>query len=273
MLDSSDLKSNPLQLEACGLYFALTRTASVSDVADPSGELSLGGKLLYAGELDPHSRALVIAGNIAGCATIAATADNSTQKQAIRDGVVDFLVNSLDEALRILKNEIRQRKTVAVCVGVDPDAVEREMIERGVQPDLVFAGGRDQERAVARFGEGARQIRLSQPDPSLTFLTWQVEQTPARWMPVLEKVALSCVVPHSWEGRWIRLSSRYLGRSAFAERTLLCDQNVAREIIRRFSESVQKGEICAEVKASIVSGDETAVFKMQPGGPDLRSRF
>ena len=76
---------------------------------------------------------------LSGCATLAATADLAAQKQAIRDGTVDFVVTSLDEALRILKNEIRKKATVAVCVGWRLLTVEREMLERGVLPDLVFA--------------------------------------------------------------------------------------------------------------------------------------
>ncbi len=78
-----------------------------------------------------------MAANIAGAASLVATADRAAQKQAIRDGVADFLVNSLDEALRILKNQLRKRETVAVCVGLAPEAVEREMQERGVLPDLL----------------------------------------------------------------------------------------------------------------------------------------
>ena len=83
----------------------------------PGQEPTLGGKLLYIGELDPAGRALAVAGNIAGVASLCASADPAIQKQAVRDGVVDFLVTSLDEALRILKNEIRKREPVAVCVG------------------------------------------------------------------------------------------------------------------------------------------------------------
>ena len=117
--------------------------AGLMTSADPGGgEPRLGGRLLYAGALDAEGRALVVAGNIAGAATLAATANPAAQKQAIHDGVVDFLVTSLDEALRILKNESRKRETVAVCVGAEPDAVEREMLERGVEPDLLGAGAR-----------------------------------------------------------------------------------------------------------------------------------
>ena len=85
---------------------------------------------------------MVVAANIAGAATLVATADRAAQRQAIRDGVADFLVNSLDEALRILKNQLRKRETVAVCVGLAPEAVEREMKERGVAPDLLRADAR-----------------------------------------------------------------------------------------------------------------------------------
>ena len=95
-------------------YLALLAT----DLADAG--IGLGGSLLYAGELDRDSRALIVAANIAGAASLAATADRTAQKQALRDGVADFPVNSLDEALRILKNQLRKREPVAVCVGLRP---------------------------------------------------------------------------------------------------------------------------------------------------------
>jgi hypothetical protein len=121
-------------------YAGLMQTGAARLSAAAGKEPDLGGKLLYAGELDDAGRELVVAGNIAGAASLAASADLSAQKQAIRDGVVDFLVTSLDEALRILKNEIRKHETVAVCVGAAPDAVEREMLERGGLPVPSFTG-------------------------------------------------------------------------------------------------------------------------------------
>src|SRR5947209_11758122 len=75
--------------------------------AEGSDEPDLAGRLLYAGQMDEDGRALIVAANIAGAASLCATSDQQQQKQAVRDGVVDFLVTSLDEALRILKNEIR----------------------------------------------------------------------------------------------------------------------------------------------------------------------
>ena len=106
-------------------------------IVNADREAGLGGRLFYVGDLDDIGRACVVAANIAGAATLVATSDRAAQKQAIRDGVTDFLVNSLDEALRILKNQLRKRETVSVCVSLSPTTVEGEMKERGVEPDLL----------------------------------------------------------------------------------------------------------------------------------------
>jgi urocanate hydratase len=231
-------------------------------------EPNLGGRLLYAGALDAHSRAMVIAGNVAGCATLALAEDPMVQRLATRDGVVDFVVTSLDEALRILKNEIRKRAAVAVCVGAAPGDVEREMVERGVLPDLVFAGVAGEDRKMPLFGSDAREIRCSDDDPSLAFVAWQVADAPARWMGRLDAIALDRLTSDGSVRRWIRLSPRYSGRDALAQRALYCDSESAQQIIERFAQAVQNGEIEAEVSARLVVGGETRVFRMSPDPSD-----
>jgi hypothetical protein len=49
---------------------------------------------------------------------------------------VDFVVNTLDEALRVLKNEIRQHRPLGVGLIAEVGSVLEEMAERGVLPDL-----------------------------------------------------------------------------------------------------------------------------------------
>lgn len=187
----------------------------------------LGGRLLYAGELDAEGRALVVAANIAGAASLAATADPAAQNLAIRDGVADFLVTSLDEALRILKNEIRKRQTVAVCVALALDAVEQSMQERGVLPDLLPSGA-----AAPVFDaflrQGARPVVSADPEQNQTVLTWSVAASPALWLPRLDALALDCLSPAaSAARRWLRLAPRYLGRLAQGVRLLRCDKETA----------------------------------------------
>ncbi len=237
-------------------------------IGDRNAEPNLGGKLLYAGALDARSRAMVIAGNVAGCATLAVAEDPTVQKLAMRDGVVDFVVTSLDEALRIFKNEIRKRNAVAVSVTGEPDAVEREMLERGVLPDLLFAGQREEPRRVLHFGPGEQEVHLDTPDASVAWISWQVEQAPAQWMQRLDAIAIECLAGDRPASRWIRLGPRYLGRTVHGERVLYCDPFAANEIVRRFGDAVRGGAIGAKVSMSLRLGDEGNDFDFVPAGRD-----
>ncbi len=200
--------------------------------ADP--ESGLGGRLFYAGELDGAGRALVVAANIAAAATLVATADRATQKQSIRDGVVDFLVTSLDEALRILKNQLRKRETVSICVATEPAAIEREMNERGVLPDLL------------RFAETTEQ-RTGENLPAL--FTWSVAAAPAQWLPQLDAIALECFGADAWAARrWLRLAPRYLGRGSQTIHAIASSQEIASSVIERIQKKVESGEIGVPVE-------------------------
>lgn len=200
---------------------------------------SLGGQLFWAGELDETGRALTVAANIAGAATLAATSDAEAQRQAVRDGVVDFLVNSLDEALRILKNEVRKRETVAVCVAAPVEAVEREMTERGVRPDVLREG-------VVRAAEQPEPGGNSQADPMSVraLVAWRVDRAPALWLPKLDAIALECLAPEeSSARRWLLRSSRYLGRIGQTEHLVWSNRAFAARMFERCRDRVDRDEI------------------------------
>jgi hypothetical protein len=201
---STELVSlNPIE-PVYRIYAALAATLPLDS------ESGLGGKLLYAGEINPESRDLLYAANIAGAASLAASVDPAIQRQAIRDGVVDFLVTSLEEALRILKNEIRKHQTVSVCVAMQPEALVSQMLDRGVLPDLLPSGEIEEKFLI----HGARQT--GSPDVTQgEFVFWSVDSRFARWLPRLDTCALAVLPPADvLRRRWIRLAPRYLGRSA-----------------------------------------------------------
>lgn len=189
--------------------------------AEMDAETGLGGKLLYAGELDEDGCRLVRAANIAGAASLSATADAGAQRMAIRDGVTDFLVTSLDEALRILKNEIRKRNPVAVGVGIAPARVLAEMRERGVLPDLLRAGAPAED--VAEFvGLGARVVSLGELSDGVELRVFPdvLADFEARAMALIPEG------DHAAR-RWLRLSPRYLGPQMRRARSLTCDSRIA----------------------------------------------
>jgi hypothetical protein len=74
--------------------------------------------------------------SIAGGTALAIDSNAMEMKSAMRSGYLDFVVNTLDEALRTLKNEIRQKRALSVGLIGDVSATLTEMVERGVQPDL-----------------------------------------------------------------------------------------------------------------------------------------
>jgi urocanate hydratase len=209
--------------------------------ADP--ESGLSGRLFYAGEMDGAGRALVVAANIAGAATLVASPDLATQKQAIREAIADFLVTSLDEALRILKNQLRKRETVSVCVAMTPAEMERQMNERGVEPNLLR---RDvpippfHEALIHQEGECDETDPTSVPALDI----WRVGSSRHKDLAALDAIALECLDADDWPARrWLRLAPRYLGRMARDLRLLSTHREFAARFSEQLSERVDRGEI------------------------------
>ena len=219
--------------------------ARLMESARPGQETGLGGALLYAGELDGESRALITAANIAGAASLAATADRAAQKQAIRDGIADFLVNSLDESLRILKNQLRKREPVAVCAGLEPVAVEREMAERGVRPDILRA---------ALFPQVEAQFGITSAESAI--VAWSAAAASARWLPKLDALAMECLDENAWrERRWLRLAPRYLGRLAQGFRLVRCAPTHAVMFVEKVRAEAMSGTIGTAIEIRLQYAD------------------
>jgi urocanate hydratase len=95
-----------------------------------------GGKLVFTSGEGASATGLPAAVSIAGGTTLVLDPDAATVKAVFRNGGIDFVVNTLDEALRVLKNEIRQHKPLSVALIAPIELALAEMYERGVQPDL-----------------------------------------------------------------------------------------------------------------------------------------
>jgi len=95
-----------------------------------------GGSLILSLGLEPKGAALAIAANIAGAVTLAIDSDPSHLREVVRAGAVDFVVNTLDEAIRAMKNEVRKHAPLSVALNADAFAVLAEIQERGLAPQL-----------------------------------------------------------------------------------------------------------------------------------------
>lgn len=106
-----------------------------------------GGLVLCCGEGCAASGTAATV-SIAGGATLAVDGDAGAVKAAMRRGELDFVVNTLDEALRALKNEVRVRRPLSVGLIAELSAALSEMVERGVQPDLLLIGANQNAQAI-----------------------------------------------------------------------------------------------------------------------------
>jgi urocanate hydratase len=95
-----------------------------------------GGQLIFTCGDACSATGLPAAVSIAGGTTLALDPDASAVKATFRSGGIDFVVNTLDEALRVLKNEVRQHKPLSVALIAELAPVLDEIAARGVLPDL-----------------------------------------------------------------------------------------------------------------------------------------
>ncbi len=98
---------------------------------------TLAGKFVIAGGMGRMGGAQPLAATMNGAAFLGIEADAEKILGRIRAGYCDICVNDLDEALRILKNAVRQRQPVSVGLAGNCAEVIPELAQRGVVPDLL----------------------------------------------------------------------------------------------------------------------------------------
>ena len=138
-------RAEDLQLEALR---AFTLLSSLRD--------NWGGALVVACGLGPGGAALSIAANMACAGCIIIDPRTEVCRAALRSGACDFVVNTVDEALRILKNALREIKPVSVALTLSWAAALAELVDRGVLPEL-FTAFRD-EPEIAAANQAARSF-------------------------------------------------------------------------------------------------------------------
>jgi urocanate hydratase len=97
----------------------------------------LAGKLIISGGMGGMGGAQPLAATMTGAAFLGIDVDPERIKKRLKTGYCDFMVTTLDEALRILKNAVRKKENVSVgLVGNCADIIP-ELAERGVVPDIL----------------------------------------------------------------------------------------------------------------------------------------
>ncbi len=123
---------------------------------------SWAGCLLLGIGLPDGGRSLALAALAAGAASLFLEDDAATLREAGREGCTTFTVTTLEEALRALKNEVRQGRALTVALSGNSAKHLAEMVERGVLPqDMASArlpGVADLPSMAVLAGWGAQRL-------------------------------------------------------------------------------------------------------------------
>jgi urocanate hydratase len=118
-----------------GIVQGTFETFAAAGVKHFGGDLS--GKLIVSGGMGGMGGAQPLAATMNGAAFLGIDVDPDRIKKRLKTGYCDFMVNTLDEALRILKNAVRKKENVSVgLVGNCADVIP-ELADRGVVPDIL----------------------------------------------------------------------------------------------------------------------------------------
>lgn len=210
---------------------------ALSQVSREQFSGSLGNKVCFS--TGPDGLPCIVAASIAGSASLWADADGELLRGAMRAGLCDFVVGTLDEALRILKNEVRRKRAVSVGLQADSARCMRECIDRGFQPDLLLSQPPTITREVQTLVERGA-VRLDdrrQPKTNSSLLCWSVDLNEAKTMRRIGQIAVESLSPARDDTpdrqRWLEAAPQYLGR-AFANRQCLrMDHNESAAFVAR----------------------------------------
>ena len=223
---------------------------------------ALAGAFVVADSLSGGADALPLSGAIAGAGFLGMEENAEAAREMLRHGRCDFVVNSLDEALRILKNELRQKKPVSVVLAGGVEENLQQMAERGVAPDLVMHVREVEECAPLRTmgGFGAVLMPAEQINPWLErpanahgeLARWTLPYGTTAMLGRLDSVVLTLLPPDDrMRRRWMEAAQRFLPREVAPTRVFSLKHVEMERFLDAVSARIMSGEIVAPVEVEI----------------------
>ncbi|MEO6828443.1 MAG: hypothetical protein ABI164_01435 [Acidobacteriaceae bacterium] len=134
---------------------------------------SLAGRLVLCMGFQLSGAELALATTIAGGVFLGIDPNPEALKAAVRNGSCDFMVNTLDEALRVLKNELRKHTPLAAGLLGNVDETLAAIVERGVQPDCIANTTPIQHPPLEMLAaNGAQLFTIPEPAVAPHQVTW-----------------------------------------------------------------------------------------------------
>ncbi len=216
--------------------------------------------MLLADGLSHEGDALLTAASIAGAASLVLDTTSEAVRHSIRNGIVDFAVKNLDEALRILKNEIRKHQPIAVLLQQQTATAMAAMVERGAQPDLLRCVSETELVATLRE-RGAVTVPADPGGPlDLTGeVRWSAAEGGSAALRYVDQVVQQ-LLPAEDAARqnWITRAPRYLSRAMRLERSVPMSAAEAESFLEALQQRAHEGVLPSAV--SVQHDGRTVVF-------------
>ncbi|HEY5256103.1 MAG TPA: hypothetical protein VIJ53_15720 [Acidobacteriaceae bacterium] len=217
----------------------------------------LAGLLLTCVGFDLEGAELALATTISGGTFLGIDPFSDHLKTAVRNGACDFMVNTLDESLRVLKNELRKKKALSVGLLGEASAILSAMVERGVQPDLMADCGASSsgstspyQTALMEFIErGAVSVDTHATTVSIGGFV-EVVWTAASLADLrrMDELALGLVPSDdSIRRRWLQHAPGYFHRQRPLQRVLGMRPEEVTQLAEEFKNAILGGEIQSTV--------------------------
>jgi len=218
----------------------------------------LAGLLLTCVGFGLEGAQIALATTIAGGTFLGIDPSTLHLKAAVRNGSCDFMVNTLDESLRVLKNELRKKKALSVGLLGEAAAILAAMIERGVQPDLVADSGATETEpalpyraSLLEFVErGAVQVDAHATNRSNVSGFLEVSWTTASIADLrrMDELALRQLpADDSIRRRWLQQAPAYFHRQRPLQRVL----GMHAEEVTRLAEALKNAISAGEMQSPV----------------------
>jgi urocanate hydratase len=218
----------------------------------------MAGCFVTAFGLDGLADVLPLAAAMSGACFLGVDPNGERLKSLLRAGQCDFVVNSLDEALRILKNELRQKQPVSVVLKADASAALTEIEERGVSPDFIVKIGTEPLPEADAFASLKAAVCLPQESPLIEFpedsavkasaaamlVSWSLPEGTASNLGKIDALALP-LIPEldGMRRRWLSVAGRYIPRQSPPSRVTAWTRKEFERVVDAFSAQLMAGEL------------------------------
>jgi Urocanase Rossmann-like domain len=199
---------------------------------------SWGGQLIL--NIGLTDQAIPLASNIVGAVCLSIEENPTAARAALRTGACDFVVNTLDEALRAMKNEVRQHKPLSVGLQGNQSQILREILERGLAPKLV-TNLTDPETLQTLQSQGDTTLNSEEAATLVTSITeknhWTAHDFPQPNPAALKSfdTQAAAILPPDDNLRrtWLTVAPRLFPRETPPHRTLWLTPSEARRLSQK----------------------------------------